>query len=253
MAQNTLTLKLGGDAIPVGDFAEAMQQFSKLIKALSAEIVGPDSIEWNIAELDTGSAVATIAGFYEEEEQVDRVVAAYAKVGQALQDRDVIPYSSSVIKPAMALAGLINGHVKSIAMDTDRHSTLVSEPLSEEDATKNKLFDYGMISGRLETVGGRKQIEMRVREQIYGYSVVCYAEPRFEDAIRKAWRRNIVVHGRIHRDLDTGRPIEVRSITAVEVPPEPRDFDVRAIFELVTYEPGQEAAEDSIRRIRDGE
>ncbi|MCG2769822.1 MAG: hypothetical protein ABIK79_02400 [Chloroflexota bacterium] len=59
MSRDTLTLVLSGE-VPLAQFAEAIGHFADLVKALSTEVAGPAGVEWEISDLDTGSATAVI-------------------------------------------------------------------------------------------------------------------------------------------------------------------------------------------------
>ena len=87
MAKDTITLALNGD-VSLGDFSKAMQQFFSLVTGLHDDVAKESSIEWYIDSLEGGSAIATIKGIGEKEDDVkaiEQVVHAVADVGRSIQ------------------------------------------------------------------------------------------------------------------------------------------------------------------------
>lgn len=70
--------------MPLDVFAESMQRFRRLIDVLTQEVSGKANIRWIVDDLAGGSAIATIRGEAEQEEDVERVVRAYPIVGRSL-------------------------------------------------------------------------------------------------------------------------------------------------------------------------
>src|SRR5947209_8764702 len=117
MDQDTLTLALIGD-VSLQEFAEAMQTFNALIKALTAELARDASIEWVIDTLEAGSATATVKGESDRLDSLAAIVTAYSTVGKTLHDHKPIPYSDRVRAPAEKLVGLLNSKITFIRFET---------------------------------------------------------------------------------------------------------------------------------------
>src|SRR6266567_3235025 len=81
MVADTITLALNGD-VPIADFSRAIEHFVRLVAALTEEVGRGVQIAWVVDQLEAGSAITTIRGEAEDLDSVERVVRAYAVVGE---------------------------------------------------------------------------------------------------------------------------------------------------------------------------
>jgi hypothetical protein len=97
VANDTLTLALEGDHIPLERFASAAAHFAALVRALS-DAVDARALTWEIERLETSSAIMTVRGVDEREQDgaLTRVTSSYIEVGQALGRGGTIPFPNSV-------------------------------------------------------------------------------------------------------------------------------------------------------------
>ena len=112
MAANTLTLALNGP-VSLADFASETDNLQKLVVALAKKITPNAAVEWEIADLQEGSAITTIRGETAKPDALEAIVTGYEIVGDCLRNETVIPYGPSVAKPARGIAALLNGHITS--------------------------------------------------------------------------------------------------------------------------------------------
>ena len=84
MAEDTLTIAVEG-VVSLNAFAQATAHFRSLVIALSKEVAGSTPIDWQIDDLQAGSAITTARGISEKPEETQRVIMAYGEVGIALQ------------------------------------------------------------------------------------------------------------------------------------------------------------------------
>lgn len=82
MRSDTLTLALEGQ-VPLGEFADALEGFRRLVEALSKEVAKDAEIEWTVEALEVGSAMATVRGESADPRAVESVASAYLSVGRA--------------------------------------------------------------------------------------------------------------------------------------------------------------------------
>lgn len=252
MSRDTLTLSLIGD-VPIALYAKAIEYFDKLIENLSDEVVGPDTIKWEISHLQSGSAVATVRGIYHDADAVEKVVSAYGIVGKALNEGRQIPYSTEVVKSAYAITSVLNGEITSIRFSTDEIDASISAPIVEE-ATDLRRPSIGVVTGLLDAIW-TKPLRLGVYDQLFNRIVHCYLERdqlEQREKVREAWGKRVSVIGMIKRDYETGRPMEVRQVKHIEVLEDSSPHSFRQAKGVFTWSIGDESAETMIRRVRDG-
>jgi hypothetical protein len=108
---------------------------------------------------------------------------------------------------------------------------------------------FGAVEGRIQTLSSRGGLRFTLYDTLHDKAVSCYLTEGFEDQMRDAWGRRAVVEGRVTRHPETGRPLAIRGITAVEVLPEVARHAYRDLRGLSPRE--SLSAEDAIRRLRD--
>jgi hypothetical protein len=251
MEKNRIGLTLNGD-IPLALFAEAMQHFSDLIGLLSHEVGGGSDIEWQISELEAGSASATIVGYSPDHLLVERVVGAYEIIGRALATQAPIPYSALVVKAAKALMGILGEKVTSIdfhILDQNLHISK-STDITERPVT---MAAYGTITGVVETVSKRQTLRFTLYDDLFHKAVKCYFEKSQREMMLGVWDKKVTVTGKILRDASIGRPLEIREIEKVEIIIDQPRGDYRRARGILPWKEGDEPAEKTIRRIRDEE
>lgn len=249
MARNTLGLKLEG-SLTFPSFHRASGYFLALVKALAAEIAAGQQVTWPLADLQIGSALIAITAETTQPEVGERIVHAYASVGNALAFETPIPYSPSVNRHAMALSQMINGEVTALAFTTALGDVEVTRPVSTASQRK-KVYSWGAIDGRLETLTSHRRLAFTLYEHHFGTPVTCTAHKDQEELMVKYWQKYVRVSGLIVRNGTNGLPLEIQQIS-----------DVR---ELYTSDPDSytkaagllnlqgEAPEDLIRRLRDAD
>lgn len=219
MNRDRIALKLNG-VVSLDDYAKVIDHFANLVGALSKEVAGKDAVEWQIAHLEAGSAFAEIRGYANDTQQVERVVKAYAIVGEAIAQNTIIPYSLVVAEQARLLTAVINGHVKSIEFIVADKITSIEQPLVAE-TTDNRVYTLGTVTGQVDTLSKRRGYTFTLYDLIFDRAVTCYLQPDQEDLMRNAWGKIATVAGEICRDAETGRPLEVRNVSYVEIEVEP--------------------------------
>lgn len=224
MAGDTLTLALNGD-VPLKTFAQAIDQFTRLVDALSGEVARDASIEWLIDDLQAGSAIATVRGESEQAALVGRVTAAYMIVGQALSLGQPIPYSDRVKAPARALTQLLNNRVTSLRFETPESDVIVGNTLNNDQALP-PVYAYGTLRGTVQTLSRQRTLRFVVYDPIHDRPVTCYLKAGEEEMVRDLWGRRVAVSGRIARDAKTGRAFSVREVSGVRLdePSEPGSY-----------------------------
>ena len=253
MSDNTMTIALEGDVL-LSQFSEAMRHFFNLIDLLSREVAEDTQIEWFIDDLQTGSAIATIAGIADDNESVQKVIYAYGDIGKSLQKHKPIRYSKNVAKEAISITGLLNGNITAVRFETAESDSIIYSLFDEESPrTVTQTVSFGTIKGRVQSMSNRKGLRFTIYDPLFDKGISCYLEKGQESFLKEIWGQTISVTGRIVREPDNGRPFKVRDITSIDPVKivEPGSYRVaRGIF----FDPqDKEPAEISIRRIRDAE
>lgn len=228
-----------------------MGHFSRLVTNLTLEVVGSDQIEWEIAALRAGSAVATVRGSGPDSESIARVVGAYESVGRSLSQNLPIGFSEEVVVPATSITHVINGYVKSVAFATESATYQVAEQVDVDKEAARSLFSWGVVTGAAKTIWQfDKHLRLGVYDSLFERIVYCYLDSELEEDAREAWGKNVSVTGLIRRDEESGRPIEVRSVVKVDLAKEsvPGSFD--SALGVFSWDIGDEPAEETIKRIR---
>ena len=263
MAKDTITVAIQGDTITLQDFAETIGRFQTLISELSAEIMPRAKVKWLVVGLETSSAIATIRGCPEQEDQavlagVERVSDAYVDIGYSLREGRRIEYSRKVRKAAEHMMSIINGHVTSIRFenaDDDVEVSKIKAPETQEAKvpapSRQGHVVYGAIRGRVQCLSNRGTLRFTLYDLIDDKAISCYLPAGNEGIMRDAWGKVAVVEGKIHRNQDTGRPSTIRDVSNVRVLPEGKPGEWREAIGAAPGFLGDTLPEDVIRRSRD--
>lgn len=248
MADTSLTIVLGGD-VPLDEYTETMQRFRALIAALSDEVGHGESITWTVSNLESGSALTTITGKADRPEPVLRVVEAYSAVGRALERREPIPYSPKVGRHARELLSVVSGTVTSIRFETDSESSLITTSVPEE--VQPPLAAFGIVEGRVGTLRRRPRVALTLYDSLNDRAIYCLLRSDQADQVKDTWDRRVLVEGRIKRDPETGRALEVSQVESIEILPEILPGSYRRARASAPVRGIAESPERTIRRLRD--
>lgn len=248
MPETTLTVALGGD-VPLDLFAISMQRFRQLIDALTQEVSGKANIAWIVDELAGGSAIATIRGKAEQEEDVERVVKAYAAVGRALERHEVIPYSTQVADAARSLTSVLNGKITSVRFETGDEASIVTTGVPNR--SQAHLAAFGAVEGRIETLRSRRGKSFTLYDSLDDLAVYCSLRPDQGALVRDAWEKRVIVEGWIKREPTSGRPVSINPVENVTILPELSPGSYRRARAVAPAGPGDEPPEALIRQLRD--
>jgi hypothetical protein len=261
MGDDTLTLALGGDEIPLAEFAAAVSSFRTLVEALTAEVATGSGIEWVLTALDYSSAITTVRGRTagaDTEGQIQKVIRAYEEVGDAAERGAPIPYSPKIGAELAALASLINGHVNSIRMETaEREITLLTPPPPSRATGGTRQLvpsdggSFGAVEGRVQTLTNRGALRFTLYDTLNDRAVSCYLAEGREAIMLDVWGRRAIVEGWVQRDPLTGRPLSVRRVREITVLPENEPGSYRAARGVSPLRPGDLLPEVLVRRLRD--
>lgn len=258
MRTETITLVLDGD-VSLAEFARAIAGLRTLLNNLSKEVGGGAEIQWNVDDLERGSTIASFRGAAKKSTQqpeVAKVVRAYGEVGLALEKHLQMPYSLPVARAADKIAGIVNGRVESIRFETEEVDATIRAPETASDRSANaplpaSIRSYGAVEGRVQTLTNRGSLRFTLYDLLNDRAVSCYLKEGYEDMMRDAWGRLVMVEGIISRDTFKGTPQTVRQVTRVEPIVEAGPESYRQARGIVPVGPNSLMPEDAIRRLRD--
>ena len=252
MAKNTVMLRLNGD-VPITEFAVAMTHFAGLMNALSDEIAGSMDVDWEIKELEAGSANIGLIGIAEQDEIIEKIVVGYGIVGSALQTNSPIPYSTEVVEQAHGLVSIINGRVASMSFEIEGQITEVREAVVRDDLIEGKTYALGTITGIARSLM-RTPFRISIEDELFERAVWCYTPASYEEMMREAWGKRVSVTGLIYRDPDTGRPETVKSVVHLEIIEEKPPLEgFEAARGVLPWNETDESSEIRVRQLRDDE
>ncbi len=251
MRADTFSFKMNG-VIQLKNFSKAMEDLFDLIDALSLDIGGKSTpITWLIEELDTGSAEVFVRGESPNKELVFSVINAYGIIGEHLQNRKSIPYSTKIQEKALKLSKNVVDNVDSIEMATVDHYGQFIEGIN----TETDLYEVvlGAITGTIQTVSSRRSYSFTLFDSIYDKAVKCYFSEDQDQIMRDLWDKYVVIVGKIKRDRFTGRPIDIVNIYDIEIIDRGNLNNFKEARGVYKWRPGDKKAEETIREIRDAE
>jgi hypothetical protein len=250
MPSDQAAIKLDG-VVPLKEFQIAVDSFTKLIEELTLEIVGRGIINWEISQLEHGSALFGVKAISHNLEATNRIIEAYDVVGESIANSRPIPFSDGVERAANELVGIINGHIKSVIFITENAERVItSAPIAPKPS--KSLYSIGSIRGEIRTVTKNRGIYFSLYDSIFGRAVKCYAGSEYEDILREYWGKRAIVSGTVQRDPVTGRPEEIREIFDLRLDETTTVGDYRRVVGLLPSGPNDPPSEEIIRRIRNG-
>ncbi|MCL4253390.1 MAG: hypothetical protein KJ043_06390 [Anaerolineae bacterium] len=111
-------------------------------------------------------------------------------------------------------------------------------------------ISFGSVKGIVQTISNRDGLTIVLYDSIFDMPVVCYLQNIPEDELRDILGKKVIVTGRIHRNPDTGQPTHIEDVTDITHLEAMGDYQsARGIFD---WQDGDEPAEITIRRLRDG-
>ena len=249
MPDNTLTLAIDGE-ITSAQFAKAMTNLDKLVRAITAEVGANTDVEWVIDDLQKSSAVATLRAVTDSPEKADQAIQVYEQVGQALSDGLPPPFSKKIDDSARALVGILGGGITSIKFETARHDVLITS--APPALAARAISDaYGAVEGRIQTLTNRTSLRFTLYDTLHDKGVSCYLDEGQEERIRGLWGKMAVVEGLVSRRPETGIPLTIRSIRDIAPTPEEPEGDYTRAIGVISIPEGAPMPEEIIRRMRD--
>ncbi len=253
MPDTTLMLALEGD-VTLDQFSDAVNHFHKLLLQLTQEVAADTKIEWELEDLQYGSAIMAVAGRADHDEPVLRVVSAFEDVGQSLQQHEPIPFSRHVAREAEALTKLISQEIKAVRLVTARKEAIIYGLFDAKKISNAKpMVSFGTVKGRVQAISNRGKLRFTLYDAVFDKPVSCFVKEDRQEVLTDIWDQMVFVTGRVTRQPDSGQPVSVREITSIDFVPMIEPGSYRKARGVLARIADSEPAEVSIRRLRDAE
>ena len=259
-SEDTLTLALQGE-VNLADLAAALTGFRDLVDSLSEGVDEARAVNWLIADLEAGSAIATARGEVRRDEdrsKVVEVIRRYERVGRALEAGEAFPFSDRAKRSAQKIVRVIEGgRVRSVRFETALEDHEISAApdapaLSPAPSAAKALQPVlGAVRGRIQSISNRGGLRFTLYDSIEDRAVSCYMGLGLEETMRDAWGKVAIVEGIVRRDVATGRPTVVRNVSKVTLIPEGRPKGYRDAIGAAPGKAGDLLPEDAVRKTRD--
>ncbi|MBZ0304808.1 MAG: hypothetical protein K8I82_01950 [Anaerolineae bacterium] len=253
MPDTTLVLALEGD-VTLDQFSEAVNHFHKLLLQLTQEVAADTPIEWDLEDLQYGSAIMAVVGRADYDEPILRVVSAFEDIGQSLQHHERIPFSRHVAKEGEALTKLIKGNVKAVRLGTARKEAIIYSLFDARKISMTKpMVSFGTVKGRVQAISNRGKLRFTLYDAVFDKPISCFVKEDRQNVLTDIWDKVVFVTGRVTRQPDSGQPVSVRDIISIDSKPIVEPGSYRLARGVLARSGDSEPAEISIRRLRDAE
>lgn len=250
--EKTLGLKLSGD-ITLDLFAIAIQEFSGLLEVLTEEVAGLECFDWELEELGERNALIQVRALSEDIVIVDKTIRAFDEIAESLAAGKFIGFSPNVSKHAYALTSLIDGQIKEITLLTGFNVHTIARHVDQKSIEQQtpSFISWGTIKGHVTAISGRQKLQITLNDSLFDKAVVCSLPQEFLSKAGEWWDKEVLVTGRIYRDVETDRPIRIRDVIEVQVLDSQGIEAFEAVRGIMPHNPADELPETLIRRSRD--
>ena len=207
-------------------------------------------VVWIVDDLQPGSAVVTLRAETGSDYEIARIVANYEDIGAVLAQNGHPLSASERVKSAADRIKSLTEFVDYVRFQTAENDFTIY-PNGDHQARPTATVSIGVVTGRIQTLSNRNGLRFNLYDAIHDKAVVCYLASHQTELIREAWGCRAAITGRITREAQTGRPITIRQITAIETLAEPPPGSYRQARGAAPWQPGDLLPEDAIRRLRD--
>jgi hypothetical protein len=274
--EDWLKLQVGtaGEGINADGFLNFFQQAIAALKEIdkASSRHGVETIEWKIVEAGTNSPLfARIQGYKlpsvapEKNGGAGPVITIFVSGIETLASGNRLPprYNRKALLLIKQMSTIANYHRLSPTIATATKSTRIEESVAENadwalkaDAIRKQgYFERGSLEGELLTLSSsakQKRDTLVIVNRVTGEEITCsLASKDLEPLVREAWKRRVVVSGKIFVPYETRRPAKIL-VDHIRILPK-RD-DALGIEGLlgINITGGMESSE-YVRRLRDVE
>lgn len=246
MPKDTVTFELGG-TIDIAELENGIKAFRRLVMALTPRNAG---VTWIVEDLQAGSATATLRGEADDIAVVSKIVDDYGSVGAILHKGGLPTGWGKTVSNAAEAVKNIADTSQYIRLATADDEFILSQK-GDSDNDSGSFVSIGSVTGRIQSLSSRGSLRFNLYDSVFDKAVVCFLSPGEEDRMREIWGQRARVSGRVYREPLGARPVSIRGIINIEILPNVEPGSFRRAKGVVPWKPGDEKAEDTIRRVRD--
>ncbi|MCY4526064.1 MAG: hypothetical protein OXB89_05595 [Anaerolineaceae bacterium] len=251
MSQNTITVAYEGK-VNLKELELLVSNCSKLVHSLSTDIAGESGIQWEVTDLQPGSATLTFTGEHAPPEKVHAVVNAWEVIGYSVEKGEQVPYPDKIKKCIDGITRQLNGRVLAARFETEHSSFKVrGEDVVFQLPKPGLRTALGTVKGKVQKLSTRTKPQIVLYDHLFDNAVTCHLDEDRKKEMLGYLDKIVTVFGKVSRDTQTGRAKSIRDIKDIKRLREvaPGDYEkARGVLAWM----GDEPAEKLIRQLRDG-
>lgn len=250
MSQNKITVAYEGK-VNLRDLESLVSNCSKLVHSLSNDIVGESDIEWEVTDLQPGSAMLTFTGNHAHLEKVQAVVNAWEVIGSCVERGEHVPYPDKIKRYIDGITRQLNGRVFAARFETANRSYIIQgKDLVFQLPKPGFHTALGAVKGKVQKLSTRGNPQIVLYDHLFDNAVTCHLDPERKHEMLQYLDAVVIVSGMVSRDSQSGRAKSIRDITDISQPREVTPGDYEKTQGLLAWM-GDEPAEKLIRQLRD--
>lgn len=213
MPDELVHFKLRG-SISLPTFRDALDRFYELAGAIADEVAPGQLIDWEIRDLEGGSAGGKFAVRTERAEYAAEIRHGMTTSLDAVRNGAVVPFGPRASRAARALTSIVGDGAEGLEFGTDYGWVDVPAPLLFPSLRKPAtVVAFGMVRGVVDQLI-RSKARFVVFAEPDSRAVSCYMRPEFasDEVMGSLYGRRVRVTGDVERDRLTGRRVRVRNV-----------------------------------------
>jgi hypothetical protein len=262
--ENEIIFHLGG-TVTLKEFTVAVAAFRKLVTAAERQVAKGASIQWEITDLQPGSATIVMAGRATgKRAPVDSVGLVNRRLKGVATNyrRNRLTEMTTQERARMDdLAALVNGAIREVRIHTaegaetiTRVAQKVGEVATPESVPEDRGPVLGSVVGFVSTLSSVEAgLRFTLKDRRTGRSVFCYFSPEFKEKARNSWDGLVRVEGLVVRDSQTGDASEVRKVSRIEAIAPMGPHGYREARGAIRHLKSVMTSEEAVRRVRDAQ
>lgn len=213
MPEDLVYFKLRG-AISVPTFRDALEQFYELAAAIAEEVAPGQRVEWEIRELEGGSAGGRFAILTDRPEYSAEIRHGMTTCIDAVRQGHVVPFNARAGRAARVFTSLVGTKAEGLEFDADYGFIDVPAPvLFEARRRKPTVTAFGMVKGEVDQLI-RSKSRFVVFAEPDRRAVSCWivGDSATDEFMSGLYGKRVRALGDVERDRASGRLVRVANI-----------------------------------------
>lgn len=234
--------RLAGEDVPVEKFIAVASKLTDLLKELETSVAGEQGVEWQIANLQVGSAslsmrprLTSLTG----RAKANAVIGAALEGLAAVEDAAHRPpyFTDQALRSAKSLVVVAKDESNALAVFGEAQGAHRQVAISKhlvahvDELIGPKLVAIGALEGTLETLTIHGATTFSIYDSITGSRLVCNCDRKALDLAIRYFGQRVSVSGEVNYDSQgAATSIKVDAIQAFPTGPLPQAKDIRGLF-----------------------